>query len=104
MKAFRFASAPDPHSRHCGADNPVAPDVLGKLCDHCGQAIFTPDFEAEIAAQPPTPKAVADRTGDALRVVCPRCGFRNEFHEFSMVGIFLCDECGNPVEVEELIQ
>jgi DNA-directed RNA polymerase subunit RPC12/RpoP len=92
------------HCRHCGMDNPVATDVIGKLCDQCGQDIYTPEFEAEIAAQPPTAKATADRTGDVLRVVCPHCGFKNEFPEFDMVDIFLCDDCGKPVAVEEPVQ
>ena len=92
------------HCRYCGTANPVKPDVLGKLCDHCGMAIYTPEFEAEMAAKPKTPNAAADRTGDVLRVVCPRCGFKNEFPEFSMVDLFLCLNCGMPVQVEELIQ
>jgi hypothetical protein len=78
--------------------------VLGRLCGHCGKDIYTPEFEAEIAAQPPTPKAMADRTGDVLRVVCPHCGFNNEFPEFDMVDIFLCHDCGKAVAVEDLIQ
>jgi len=87
-----------------GVANPVAPDVIGKLCNQCGSAIYTPEFEAEIAAKPPTPRAIADRTGDVLRVVCPQCGFVNEFPEFSMVDIFLCHDCGKPVAVEEPVQ
>jgi hypothetical protein len=92
------------HCRHCGTDNPVRPDVIGKTCDQCGQDIYTPEFEAEIAAKPPTPKATVDRTGDVLRVVCPHCGFKNEFPEFSAVDIFLCHDCGKPVVVEEPVQ
>ena len=92
------------HCRHCGTDNPVAPDVIGMICDGCGEDICTPEFEAEEAAKPPTPKSTADRTGDVLRVVCPHSGFKNEFPEFSMIDLFLCDECGKPVAVEELIQ
>jgi len=92
------------HCRHCGADNQIKPDVLGKLCDNCGKAIYTPEFEAEIASKPPTPVAIADRTGDVLRVTCPRCRFINEFPEFTIVDIFLCHECGKPVAVKEPVQ
>src|ERR1700676_1703967 len=28
------------HCRHCGADNTVKLDVVGKLCENCGKAIF----------------------------------------------------------------
>jgi hypothetical protein len=92
------------HCRHCGHDNPIESDVLGKLCDQCGQDIYAPEFEAEIAARPKTPVATVDRTGDVLRVTCPHCQFRNEFPEFSVVDTFLCDDCGEPVAVEEPVQ
>jgi hypothetical protein len=48
------------------------------------------------------PKVVADRTGDVLRVVCPHSGFRNEFPDLRMVHVFLCEQCGEAVAVEEL--
>jgi phage FluMu protein Com len=92
------------HYRHCGTDNQVAPDVVGKLCGNCGKLIYTPEVEAEIAAKPPTPSAKVDRSGDVLRVVCPHCKFTNEFPEFTSIDIFLCHDCGAPVAVEELIQ
>ena len=88
------------HCPHCGFDNPVAHDVVGKLCDHCGKAIFRDGFKRG----PEPPKATADRTGDVLRVRCPRCQFRNEFPGFDMVDVFICDECGQPVKVKELKQ
>jgi DNA-directed RNA polymerase subunit RPC12/RpoP len=47
---------------------------------------------------------MADRTGDFLRVVCPQCGFKNEFPELHMVYIFLCHDCGEPVAVDEPVQ
>jgi hypothetical protein len=87
-----------------GTINQEAPDVIGKLCDECGKAIYTPEFEAEIAARPKTPTATVDRTGDVLRVNCPHCQFKNEFPEFSSVDIFLCHQCGGPVSVEEMVQ
>jgi hypothetical protein len=49
-------------------------------------------------------KAIADRTGDVLRVTCPHCQFRSEFPKFDMVHSFLCHECGEPVAVEEPVQ
>jgi DNA-directed RNA polymerase subunit RPC12/RpoP len=73
---------------------------VGKLCENCGKAIYRPDVEQESKAL----KAVADRTGDVLRVTCPHCQFRNEFPELDMVHIFLCHECGEPVSVEEPVQ
>jgi hypothetical protein len=64
------------------------------------KAIFNPEMQQK----PEAPKALADRTGDVLRVICPHCQFRNEFPEFDMVYIFLCHECGKPVAVEEPVQ
>ena len=92
------------HCHRCGTDNPVASDVDGKLCDKCGETIYSEAFKREMADRPPTPKAPVDRTGDVLRAICPRCGFRNEFPGLDMVYIFLCDQCGEPVEGEELVQ
>ena len=86
--------------RHCGTDNTVKPDVVGKLCKNCGKAIFS----LEIERGPKALKAVADRTGDVLRVTCPHCQFRSEFPKFDMVHSFLCHECGEPVAVEEPVQ
>ena len=88
------------HCPHCGFDNPVAHDVLGKLCHQCGKAIFSDDF----TPGPEPPKATPDRTGDVLRVTCHHCQFRNELPGFDMVYIFFCDECGQPVHVQELRQ
>ena len=88
------------HCRHCGTDNVVRPDVVGKLCENCGKAIFSPEVEQE----PRALKAIANRTGDVLRVTCPHCQSRNEFPEFDMVHIFLCQECDEPVSVEEPVQ
>ena len=86
--------------RHCGTDNAVAPDVVGKLCENCGKAIFSPEIEAA----PRAPSALADRAGGVLRVTCPHCQFRNEFPELEMIYIFLCHDCGEPVSVRELAQ
>jgi predicted RNA-binding Zn-ribbon protein involved in translation (DUF1610 family) len=74
------------------------------MCENCGEVIFRPDFERELEQKPETSKALVDRTGDVLRVVCPHCGFSNEFPEFDMVYIFLCHECGEPVEAHEPVQ
>jgi len=92
------------HCRHCGTDNTVAPDVSGKLCENCGKPVYSPEFEREIERRPKPPKALADRTGDVLRVTCPHCRSSNEFPEFDMVDIFLCHECGEPVSVQEPAQ
>jgi hypothetical protein len=88
------------HCRHCGTDNTVNPDVVGKLCENCGKAIFSPEVEQH----PKAARAVADRAGDVLRVTCPRCHFRNEFPELDMVCIFLCRKCSEPVSMEESVQ
>ena len=92
------------HCGHCGADNEVKPDVIGTLCKTCGTDIYRPDFEKEMSNEPPTPVAVADRTGNVLRVTCPHCQFVNEFPGFDMMYVFLCHECGKPVEVSEPVQ
>ena len=92
------------HCRYCGTDNPVASDVIGKTCENCGHAIYLPDFEREMAKKPATLKGLVDRTGDIPRVACPHCRFVNEFPGFDMIYIFLCDECGEPVEGAEIVQ
>ena len=92
------------HCQYCGADNTVAPGVVGKLCENCGKPVYSPEFEQEIKQKPQALRAVADRTGDVLRVTCPHCQSRNEFPEFDMVDIFLCHECGEPVSVQEPVQ
>jgi hypothetical protein len=56
------------HCRHCGIDNQVASDVIGNMCENCGEVIFRPDFEREVARKPEPQKALVDRTGDVLRV------------------------------------
>jgi hypothetical protein len=96
------------HCRHCGADNQVAPDVAGKRCNKCGNAIFRPEVEG--APDVPRvsshwsgeffltiPHAPVDRTRDVLRVVCPNCQFTNEVPQLNM--IFICDRCGAPIAV-----
>jgi hypothetical protein len=45
--------------------------VVGKLCQNCGEPIYSPEFEREIESGPKTTKTVADRTGDVQRVTCP---------------------------------
>lgn len=55
------------HCQHCGADNEVESDVVGKLCNNCGEAIYAPELETESKAK----RVMADRTRDVLRVVCP---------------------------------
>jgi len=62
--------------------------VIGTLCKTCGTDIYRPDFEKEMSNKPPAPVAVADRTGDVLRVTCPHCHFLNEFPGFDMMHIF----------------
>jgi hypothetical protein len=85
----------DIHCRYCAAVNTIRPDA-------CGEVIATKFTGDDSETEPLT--AVADRTGDVLRVTCPHCQFVNEFPEFDMVDIFLCHECGEPVAVEELKQ
>lgn len=82
----------------CGWDNEVADDVVGKLCDACGQALFSPDI---IDALPL--RATVDRTGQVLRVQCP-CGHLTEFPGWPAVDIFICHGCERPVAVDELRQ
>jgi phage FluMu protein Com len=88
------------HCRFCGRDNTVAAEVIGQLCDYCGEPIFTAEVEAGIAA---TPKAKMDRTGDVLRVTCPHCDFVNEFPGVEGVHVFVCEACEKPGEVEETV-
>jgi YgiT-type zinc finger domain-containing protein len=88
------------HCRYCGTDNQVPRNVVGQLCDNCGEAIFSPEVEPALKA----PIALADRTGDVLRVTCPHCQNVNEFPGLDLVDAFLCHECGEPVQVKEPIQ
>jgi len=81
-------------------DNKVGQNVISAVCQNCGRAIFS----SEIDQSSEPPKAIADRTGNALRVICPHCQFRNEFPNFAMVYIFLCHDCGEPVIVEQFTQ
>jgi|SRR6185437_11843380 len=48
------------HCRYCGVDNKVVSDLIGQLCDYCGEALFTGEDEA----RPKPHRVVADRTGD----------------------------------------
>ena len=89
------------HCPYCQTDNEVALDVVGKFCENCGKPIYSTEVEDDSEA----PKAIADRTGELLRVTCPHCQFRNEFPPgVSRVFIFACHDCGEPVAVEELRQ
>lgn len=99
--------------RHCGANNPVAQGVAGTICRTCGWGIYTPEFEAEIAAAPKPLKAVADHGGEELRVTCPWCGCLNDFAElnekyglvrFKLIERFSCYGCGKPIEVVERVR
>jgi hypothetical protein len=70
------------HCRHCGIDNTVKEDVVGKLCENCGQPVYSADFERELQQKPQAPTAMADRTGDLLRVTCPHCELRTNFQNW----------------------
>lgn len=39
-----------------------------------------------------------------LLVPCPHCGEVNEFPNFDQIFIFICDDCDEPVSVEEPVQ
>lgn len=49
-------------------------------------------------------KANADRPSGILRVTSPHCQFVNWVPEFAEIDVFICDECGEPVDVEEPVQ
>jgi hypothetical protein len=59
------------HCRHCGTNNSVAADVVGKLCENCGEPVYSPEFEREMVQRPQPLKAMADRMGDVLRPMSP---------------------------------
>lgn len=88
------------HCRHCGTDNEVAEDVVGKSCEHCHQPIYSREAEDESQAL----TAVADRRGEVLRVTCPYCGFTNELPHMDMAFIVRCRECWEAIPVEEMKQ
>jgi hypothetical protein len=88
------------HCRYCGTDNAVADDVVGKLCDHCHEPIYSPEAEDQSEA----PTAVADRTGEVLRVTCPYCQFTNEYPHMDMAYIVRCRECWEAIAVQEMKQ
>ena len=89
------------HCRVCSIDTHVAENVVGMICESCGLMVFRPDFERELEQKLENQKALADRTGGVLRVVCPLCGVRNEFPDFEMVRIFLCQECDEMALAQE---
>jgi hypothetical protein len=103
------------HCRYCGTDNWVAPDVVGKRCNKCSNAIFSPEVEESLNAPHKgtyctgeffvtIPRTTADHSGDVPRFICPRCQCRNEFRELDTARIFRCQECNAPVAVTELAQ
>jgi phage FluMu protein Com len=49
-------------------------------------------------------KAPARRSSDVLQVKCPHCHEVNSFPDWDSMDIFICDSCGEPVEVEEPVQ
>ena len=55
-------------------------------------------------ADDPPKTALADRSSGILTVTCPHCEFRNEFPGWDEMDIFICDQCGDPVQVEEPTQ
>ena len=47
------------------------------------------------------PRTTGDRSGDVLRVTCPHCKFPNEYQQFDMRHIVICEECRAPVAVDD---
>ena len=90
----------DIHCRYCAAINTIRPDVYETRCHACGEVIATKMTGDETLPRNPL-TAIADRTGNVLRVTCAHCQFVNEFPGMDMVFIFLCHQCGEPVAVEE---
>jgi hypothetical protein len=75
------------HCRYCGTNNEVKRAVVGWLCESCGKDIYTPEFEEEMRNKPQTPVAIADRSGDVLRVTRPQCQHVNEFPGWNSIDI-----------------
>lgn len=76
--------APPRHSLHCpdcGTNNEVQPDVVAQALRQCGAAIFSPEVEND----PEPAKALIDRTGDVLRIICPHRQGVNELPEFQSI-------------------
>jgi len=48
-----------------------------------------------------TVKAPANQSCGPLRVICPHCRQVNVFEDWSEMYIFVCEHCGEPVEVDE---
>jgi hypothetical protein len=46
-------------------------------------------------------KATADRSSGILTVICPHCGHKSEFPDWSAMDVFICESCEEPVEVVE---
>jgi hypothetical protein len=49
-------------------------------------------------------KANATRSSGALEIQCPACEHVNQFPEFDAIIIFVCHECGQPIEVIEPVR
>ena len=67
-------------------------------CDSCGAVVDT---------------VRSDRAGSRLMELasaemcsarCPRCGATNVFRGFTVIEAFVCQECGEGVNVEQLVQ
>jgi DNA-directed RNA polymerase subunit RPC12/RpoP len=43
-------------------------------------------------------EATSDRTPGVLCATCPHRRFVNQFSEFEEIDVFICDECGEPVQ------
>ena len=61
-------------------------------------------MEAHEVVETEMKKVTADRTSGIVCVKFPHCRFDNQFPEFDDVDVFICDECGEPVVVEEPVQ
>jgi len=46
-------------------------------------------------------QAVPDRSSGVLTVTCPNCKRKTKFLQLLMVHLFVCQGCGEPVEVME---
>jgi hypothetical protein len=45
--------------------------------------------------------AKPDRPTGPLKVICPACEYVNEFPAEDTVFLFVCHNCGEPIEVDE---
>jgi DNA-directed RNA polymerase subunit RPC12/RpoP len=109
----------DQNCPNCGAEMPII-ERAENICPECEAKVWIDDGDpvwqtvedqlgiprVVLDHDPPVPAldGVANRSSGMLKVRCPHCGHVNEFPGWSEMFVFVCDQCGDPVNVVEPVQ